>query len=58
MRWVVSRTGRSIISISRGSCEEKAGYVEVYRSGLLDACLQGGVGWLRKGLGEGARGIS
>ena len=22
------------MSISRGSCEEKAGYVEVYRSGL------------------------
>ena len=58
MRWVVSRTWRSIMSISRGSCEEKTGYLEVYRSGLLDACLPGGVGWLRKGLREGARGIS
>ena len=46
------------MSISRGSCEEKAGYVEVYRSGLLDASLPGGEGWLRKGLWEGARGIS
>jgi hypothetical protein len=46
------------MSISHGSCEEKTGYVEVYQSGLLDACLPGGVGWLQKGLREGARGIS
>ena len=28
VRWVVSRTWRSIMSVSRGSCEEKAGYVD------------------------------